>query len=193
MHNIDVMHQESNFCQALINTCMDFLDKTKDNDKARMDLAVICDCPTQVLRENGGKPKADYCLKPKQRKEVMKWMEGIKFPDGYAAGFRRSVNLNTMKMNGLKNHDFHIIMERLMPVMFRGYISEAVWKTLAEVSYFYIQLCANEIIRDVMEQLEKEAPVLLCKLEKIFPPGFFNPMQHLFIHLPYEAKVGGPV
>ena len=44
-----------------------------------------------------------------------------------------------------------------------------------------------------MEQLEKEAPVLLCKLEKIFTPGFFNPMQHLFIHLPYEAKVGGPI
>jgi hypothetical protein len=62
MHNIDVMHQESNFCQALINTCMDFPDKTKDNDKACMDLAVICDRPTQVLRENGGKPKADYCL-----------------------------------------------------------------------------------------------------------------------------------
>jgi hypothetical protein len=52
MHNIDVMHQESNFCQALINTCMDFPDKTKDNDKARMDLAMICDRPTQVLREN---------------------------------------------------------------------------------------------------------------------------------------------
>jgi hypothetical protein len=47
-------------------------------------------------------------------------------------------------MNGLKNHDFHIIMERLMPVMFRGYISEAVWKTLAEVSYFYKQLCAKK-------------------------------------------------
>jgi hypothetical protein len=105
----------------------------KDNDKARMDLAVICDRPTQVLRENRGKPKADYCLKPKQRKEVMKWMKDIKFPDGYAAGFRRSVNLKTMKMNGLKSHDFHIIMERLMPVMFRGYISNAVWKTLAEV------------------------------------------------------------
>jgi hypothetical protein len=66
-------------------------------------------------------------------------------------------------------------------------------ETLAEVSYFYRQLCAKEIRRDVMEQLENEASVLLCKLEKIFPPGFFNPMQHLFIHLPYEAKVGGPV
>jgi hypothetical protein len=35
--------------------------------------------------------------------------------------------------------------------------------------------------------------VLLCKLEKIFPPRWFNPMQHLLIHLPYEAKVGGLV
>jgi hypothetical protein len=130
------MHQESNFCQALVNTCMDFPDKTKDNDKARMDLAVICNCPTQVLRENGGKPKVDYCLKPKQRKEVM---NDLKFPDGYAGGFRRSMNLKTMKMNGLKSHDFHIIMERLMYVMFHGYISDAVWKTLAEVSYFYKQ------------------------------------------------------
>jgi hypothetical protein len=87
MPNINVMHQESNFCQALINTCMDFPDKRKDNDKACMDLAVICDRPTQVLRENGGKLKADYCLKPKQRKEVMKWMNDLKFPDGYVAGF----------------------------------------------------------------------------------------------------------
>jgi hypothetical protein len=44
-----------------------------------------------------------------------------------------------------------------------------------------------------MEKLEKQIPVLVCKLEKIFPPGFFNPMQHLLVHLPYEAKVGGPV
>ena len=44
-----------------------------------------------------------------------------------------------------------------------------------------------------MEKLEKEIPVLLCKLENFFPPGWFNPMQHLLIHLPYEAKVGGPV
>ena len=35
--------------------------------------------------------------------------------------------------------------------------------------------------------------MLLFKLEKIFPPGFFNPMQHLILHLPYEARIGGPV
>jgi hypothetical protein len=35
--------------------------------------------------------------------------------------------------------------------------------------------------------------VILCKMEKKFPPGFFNPMQYLLIHPPYETKVGGPV
>jgi hypothetical protein len=45
----------------------------------------------------------------------------------------------------------------------------------------------------MMQKLEKEIPVLLCKMEIFFLSGFFNPMQHLLIHLPYEAKVGGPV
>jgi hypothetical protein len=44
----------------------------------------------------------------------------------------------------------------------------------------------------MMQKLE-EIPVLLCKMEKKNSPGFFNPMQHLLIHLPYEAKVGHPV
>jgi hypothetical protein len=64
--------------------------------------------------------------------------------------------------------------------------------TLAELSHFYRQLCAKEIKKDMMEKLEEEIPVLLCKLEKIFPPGWFNPMQHLLVHLPYQAKMGGP-
>jgi hypothetical protein len=34
--------------------------------------------------------------------------------------------------------------------------------------------------------------MLLCKLEKIFPLGWFNSMQYLLVHLSYEAKVGDP-
>jgi hypothetical protein len=45
----------------------------------------------------------------------------------------------------------------------------------------------------MMEKLEMEIPMLLYKMEKFFPLRLFNPMQHLLIHLPYEAKVGDPV
>jgi hypothetical protein len=93
------------------------------------------------------------------------------------------------KLIGLKSHDYHIIMEKLLPVMFRGYFDDVMWMVLVELSYFYRQLCANEIAVEMMQNLEKEIPVLLCKMEKIFPPGVLNPMQHLLIHLPYEGKV----
>jgi hypothetical protein len=37
-HAIDVMHVEKNVCEALINTLLDILDKTKDTLNAQMDL-----------------------------------------------------------------------------------------------------------------------------------------------------------
>jgi hypothetical protein len=121
----------------------------------------------------------------------MSWMPDLKFPYGYAAGFRRAINMEIGKINGLKSHDYHIFVERLMPVMFRAYLNNDVWTTLAELSLFYKQFCAKEIKKEMMEKLEKEILVLLCKLEKIFRLGWFNPMQHLLVHLPYEAKIGG--
>jgi hypothetical protein len=120
-------------------------------------------------------------------------MKRLKFPDGYTAGLRQSVNMTIGKLNGLKSHDYHIIIERLMHVMFWGYFDDAMWMVLAELSYFHRQLCAKEIAVEMMQKLEKEIPVLLCKMEKFFPLGFFNPMQHLLIHLPCEEKVGGPI
>ena len=114
------------------------------------------------------------------------------FPDGYAANLKRGVNLSTLRVNGMKSHDYHIWIERLLPTMVRGYVPEYVWLVLAELSYFLRQLCAKELSRTVIDDLEKGAPVLLCKLEKIFPPGFFLSMQHLIVHLPYEARMGGP-
>ncbi|XP_028101631.1 uncharacterized protein LOC114300952 [Camellia sinensis] len=34
---------------------------------------------------------------------------------------------------------------------------------------------------------------ILCKLEKIFPPAFFDVIIHLAVHLPRKATLGGPV
>jgi len=101
------------------------------------------------------------------------------------------VNLSTMRINGLKSHDYHIWIERLLPVMVRGYLPDHVWQVLAELSNFFRQLCAKKFSWTVVEQMEKLAPVLLCMLEKIFQPGFFNPIQYMILHLPYEARMGG--
>jgi hypothetical protein len=50
MDNIDVMHQEHNFGESILSTCMAFMDKTKDNHKAMKDLAQLCNRPSLELK-----------------------------------------------------------------------------------------------------------------------------------------------
>jgi hypothetical protein len=76
--------------------------------------------------------------------------------------------------------------------MFHGYFDANLWKIFAELNYFYRQICAKQVSKVMMQKLEKEITFLLCKMEKIFPPGWFNLMQHLLVYLPWEARVGGP-
>ncbi|XP_066334207.1 uncharacterized protein [Miscanthus floridulus] len=197
-HNIDVMHTEKNVAEALWATLMDIGKKSKDNVKARLDVEKICDRPKLVMKtpapgKRWKRGLADYILKRADRKEVLQWMKTLQFPDGYAVNLSRGVNLQTMKVLGMKSHDFHIWIERILPAMTRGYLPEPVWRVLAELSFFFHQLCAKELSQDICVDLEKAAPLLLCKLEMIFPPGFFLSMQHLILHLPREARLGGPV
>jgi hypothetical protein len=131
-------------------------------------------------------------LKPKEREEVMSWMQDLKFPDGYAVGFTRDVNLETWKVDGLKSHDYYIFMERLLPIMFRCYLNDDMWTALAELSYFYRQPSAKEIKKEMMKKLEKEIPMFLCKLKKNLPSRMVQSNAIFTCHLLYEPKIGGP-
>jgi hypothetical protein len=75
MHNIDVMHQECNVGEGILSTCMAFTDKTKDNHKASKNLAQLCNRSSLELKSSGGKPRVPFCLKPKDRKEVLIWLK----------------------------------------------------------------------------------------------------------------------
>jgi hypothetical protein len=41
----------------------------------------------------------------------------------------------------------------------------------------------------MMQRLEKEIAGLVCKIEKVFPSEWFNAMQHLLVHVPWEVRV----
>jgi hypothetical protein len=80
-----------------------------------------------------------------------------------------------------------------MSVMFRGHFKADLWKIFAELGYFYRKIYANQVSKAMMQRLEKEIAVLVCKMEIIFPHGRFNVMQYLLVHLPWEARVRGPM
>ncbi|XP_058000739.1 uncharacterized protein LOC131178813 [Hevea brasiliensis] len=82
---------------------------------------------------------------------------------------------------------------RLLPIAFREFLPNTVWQALIELSLFFKNLTATNIKVQDMERLEVEIPIIICKLERIFPPAFFDSMEHIPIHLPYETKIAGPV
>ena len=193
-HCIDVMHLEKNFAENLIFTILDIPNKTKDNTKAREDVQILCKRRKLHLTEDGKKPKAPYELTKQQRRKVFQWLkEKVKFPEGYAANWSRCVNVATGKLTGLKSHDYHVFMERLLPVAFRDLLPDSVWEPLCEISSFFREICAKELDPARVEQLEKDIVVTICKLEKHFPHGFFDSMEHLAIHVAREARLGGPI
>ena len=44
-----------------------------------------------------------------------------------------------------------------------------------------------------LEKVQEDMKEIFCKLEMIFPPGFFDIMIYLVLHLPEEIILGGPV
>ena len=195
-HNLDVMHIEKNVFDNVFNTVMDIKGKTKDNVKARMDLKEYCKRRELELqtRPNGKliKPKAKYTFTLEQKRKVCEWVKELRMPDGYASNLARCVDMQEGKLHGMKSHDCHIFMERLLPVAFSA-LPEQIWKPITELSLFFKDLCSTVLREDDLKQMEQNISVILCRLERIFPPGFFDSMEHLPIHLPYEARVGGPV
>ncbi|KAL0285575.1 UNVERIFIED_CONTAM: hypothetical protein Scaly_2814000 [Sesamum calycinum] len=138
-------------------------------------------------------PPASYTLSHDQKKIFCDFLSSVKFPDGFASNISRCVKEKELTISGLKSHDCHVLLQRLLPLATRGYLHKEVYEILLELSDFFRKLCSKTLYLDVLDKMEKQMALTLCKLERIFPPAFFDVMIHLMIHLASEAKLTGPV
>ncbi|GJZ26862.1 hypothetical protein Tco_0571115 [Tanacetum coccineum] len=166
-HNLDVMHIEKNVLESILNTLL-MNDKSKDTAKARQDLKSLGIRSGLWLGQNKNgkcsKPQAAYSFTPADRKKFCQFIKGVKLPDGFGSYFKHKSPILDTNITGLKSHDCHIMMQRLLPYDFRQYLPR-----------------------------DSKVIDILCNLELIYPPAFFDIMIHLVIHLPLEAIFGGPI
>jgi hypothetical protein len=129
-YNINLMHQERNVAERIINMCVDIIRFSKYYINTWKDLAALCNCPSlepeRNAKRNLKRPRAPNCLKLAEREDIVRWLKKFKFLDRYASNIKRAVNVSTGKLNGLKSHNYHIIMEVLMSVMFCGYFNNPI-------------------------------------------------------------------
>ena len=124
---------------------------------------------------------------------LCEWLQNLKFPDGYVSNMGRCVDMRKLRLFGMKSHDCHVFMQRLIPVAFRELLPSTVWRALTEMSNFFRDLTSTVIREEDMLRLNEDIRIIICKLERIFPPSFFDSMEHLPMHLAYEAWIAGPV
>ncbi|BBN67715.1 hypothetical protein Prudu_162S000300 [Prunus dulcis] len=195
-HNLDVMHVEKNVFDTLVGTILDIEGKTKDTIKARLDLERMGIRRGLWMNRDSDKARRDlafFSMKPNDKKEFLKFVSSVKFPDGYASNIARCVNVDGGKFTGLKSHDCHVFMQRLLPVGIRHLLPEDVVKPIMLLSRFFSQLTAKTLRKTDIFQLRHDIVQVLCKFEMIFPPAFFTSMMHVMVHLPEEALLAGPV
>lgn len=188
------MHIEKNICDSVVGTLLGIAGKTKETVKARLDLqemGIRDDFHIKKDETDFKKHTPYYTVIPQQRQPFWKWFKTIKFPEGSASNISR--NVKDGKISGLKTHDCHVLLQRLLPVVIRPYLSKEVCDAIIELSRFFQQLCSKTLIVADLKRLQTDIVVILCKLEQIFPPAFFDVMVHLAVHLPREALLGGPV
>ncbi|KAM6569640.1 hypothetical protein CsatB_017625 [Cannabis sativa] len=115
------------------------------------------------------------------------------FPDGFTSNLEKNVNETEDKIFGLKSHDFHVLLQCLMPGGIRKFFKKEVRDTITEFCVFFQKWCCKTLNVTDLQIMQKSILDILCKLETIFPPAFFDIIVHLVMHLPKEAMVGGPM
>ncbi|KAH7850737.1 hypothetical protein Vadar_002263 [Vaccinium darrowii] len=195
-HCLDLMHMENNVCNNIVGMISNVNGKGKDTLSARLDMVEMEIRQALHPQKVGDKyylPPACYTMDKKEITSFCTLLKNIKVPDGYASNIARCVNIKQHSLSGLKSHDNHIIMQQILPIAVRNLLPKKIAKPLIELSNFFRELCSKTLEVDELDRLQSQIALTLCHLEKVFPPAFFDVMEHLPIHLAEEAKLAGPV
>ena len=105
------MHIEKNFFENVFNKVMNVPGKTKDTSKSRQELNEYYRRSELEKAEGMTKyPKAFFTL-DKIRKQVLhEWVKYLRYPDEYASNLALCVDMQKLKLFGMKSHDCHVFM-----------------------------------------------------------------------------------
>jgi Transposase family tnp2 len=148
-HNLDMMHVEKNAAESIIGILID-AEKSKDNLNARFDLQKIGvqkDLhPILVVDKKIGKKKYEYAvgtytLSKEERRKFCKFLLDLKLPHGFSSNITRCVNLQDGKLQNMKSHDWHCLLQRHLPLAVGALLPKNISRTIIEFSALFRELC----------------------------------------------------
>ncbi|XP_074337181.1 uncharacterized protein LOC141674358 [Apium graveolens] len=128
-HVLDVMHIGKNICEALLRTFLNIPGKRKDRESVRLDMADM-GIRTELRPKTPDKkekvPLASWNLSNAEKKVVCSSFLQIKLPDGFCSNIKNLVNMEKLRLGGMKSHDCHTILHHLLPISIRSVLQKQV-------------------------------------------------------------------
>ncbi|GKE27599.1 zinc finger, PHD-type containing protein [Tanacetum coccineum] len=182
--------------EAILNTLL-MNDKSKDTAKARQDLQRLGIRSglwlSQTKNRKCLKPQAAYSFTLEDRKKFCHFIKGVKLLDGFGSCFKQKVTNNDTNITGLKSHDCHIMMQRLLPYGLQNFLTDKIAKPIIELCSLFKQIYSTNLMEDDMLKAQIKVVDIMCDLELIYPSALFDIMIHLVIYLPLEDLEGRPI
>ena len=191
-HVLDVMHIEKNIAECVLK----FLFGEKDTPESRRDLQQVGARRDLWLRpipnrQTFHKPQAPYVFSEAEKKIFLDEVSAIRTPTGYGSALGK--HLKKTKFLGLKSHDFHCLVQQIIPVVSRTLLQPLQRTTLIRLGKCFNRICARVIDKAEVAALRLYVVETMCYLEVCFPPAFFDIMEHTLVHLVNEVETCGPV
>ena len=194
-NSLDVMHCEKNFAKNVLKTICGC--KEKDSVKVRRDMERegihrhlwMTRDPNHPSRMV--KPRANYVLTPSEFDIFCTRLENVKVPTGYCSEEIGTL-IRNKKFGALKSHDYHVLMQTLLPLALRGLMDQSTRYAIMRASRVFRRICARVWDPAQGEHLREDVAVTMCLMEMTFPPTLFNVMSHLPMHLVNELIILGP-
>jgi hypothetical protein len=142
--------------------------------------------PTKMV-----KPAAPYVLTDAEFEEFVMCIESLKTPSGYSSDLGK--HLRKKNFGGLKSHDYHVLMQQILPLALRDLMKPGPRMAIMRMSKVFRRICTKAYNPTEYSSLEADVAETMALLEMEFPPSFFDIMTHHPYHLVQELDLCGPV
>jgi hypothetical protein len=189
------MHCEKNFCDNIMKTIWGLKETLKswldmEETNMRPNLHVVHGVNGTIFL-----PTTLYVLSREEKIVFVGIVQGLKTPTNYVGQLAKRIMVDgdLKGLKGLKSHDYHVLMQQVLPLCIRTLLTKDVRMTIMRVSRIFGKLCAKVVDPSTISELFQETAVTMCMVEKVFPPSFFDIMTHLPVHLVQQLDICGLV
>jgi hypothetical protein len=118
-------------------------------------------------------------------------IENLKTPSGHVSNMTQYVRKRTF--GGLKSHDYHVLMQQIMPLALRGLLQPGPRMAVMRISKVFRRICGSVWNPLEFDALQADVARSMALLEIHFSSSFFDIMTRLLYHLVDELDMCGPV